>query len=56
MSTFDTNGIVTGYKVNRPLNNHEQKHRFTIRNTKHAGNVLSPSATWRGPMRCSLNI
>lgn len=31
MSTFDTNGIVTGYKVNRPLNAHEQKHRFNIR-------------------------
>ena len=31
MSTLDTNGMVTGYKVNRPLNQHEQQHRFNIR-------------------------
>ena len=31
MSTLDTNGMVTGYKVNRPLNKHEQQHRFNIR-------------------------
>ena len=31
MSTFDTNGMVTGYKVNRPLNQYEQQHRFNIR-------------------------
>lgn len=31
MSTFDTQGMVAGYKVNRPLNAHEQQHRFNIR-------------------------
>ena len=31
MSTLDTQGMVAGYKVNRPLNPHEQQHRFNIR-------------------------
>jgi hypothetical protein len=31
MSTYDTHGMVTAYKVNRPLNEHEQKHRFSIK-------------------------
>ena len=31
MSTLDTQGMVTGYKVNRLLNQHEQQHRFNIR-------------------------
>ena len=39
MSTFDTQGMVVGYKVNRPLNEHEQQHRFDLRkpasNTPH---------------------
>jgi hypothetical protein len=31
MSTLDTQGMVTGYKVNRPLNDHETQHRFNVR-------------------------
>lgn len=31
MSTLDTQGMVAGYKINRPLNTHEQQHRFNIR-------------------------
>jgi hypothetical protein len=31
MSTLDVQGMVGGYKVNRPLNDHEKQHRFNIR-------------------------
>jgi hypothetical protein len=31
MSTLDTQGMVAGYKVNRPLNETEKQHRFNIR-------------------------
>jgi hypothetical protein len=31
MSTYDAHGMVAPYKVNRPLNEHEQKHRFSIK-------------------------
>lgn len=31
MSTLDAHGMVTPYKVNRPLNEHEKKHRFNIK-------------------------
>lgn len=31
MSTLDTQGMVAGYKVNRPLNQYEEQHRFSLR-------------------------
>jgi hypothetical protein len=31
MSTLDFQGMVGGFKVNRPLNDQEKEHRFNIR-------------------------